>query len=96
MLKIGRLKEMNWERLLLIALVVGGFTFASVPPTSAGVAVGIGLGFPVAYPYPYPPYPYPYYGPVYPYWYGPGFYWFHGHRAFFSRPFPGARFRHWR
>jgi hypothetical protein len=90
-------KEMSWKKLGLIALVVGGFTLASAPRASAGVSIGIGLGFPVAYPYPYYsyPYPYPYYGYAYPYWYGPGFYRFHGHRVFFSRPFRGARFRHW-
>jgi hypothetical protein len=59
---------MNWKKLLLIAAVVGAFTFASVPKSDAGVRVGIGIGLPVAYPvYPYP-YPYAY---GYPYGYAP-------------------------
>jgi len=73
---------MNWKKLLLIALMVGGFAFAAAPRSEAGVSVGIGVGFPVAYPYGYP---YPYYGPSV--WVGPGFYWFQGRRVFFSRPF---------
>jgi len=82
------------KKLILIGLVVAGFALASAPSSDAGVSVGIGVGFPVAYPY----YPYPYYGYPYPYygpsvWVGPGFYWFHGHRVFFSRPFHR---HHWR
>ncbi len=73
---------MNWKKLFLIALMVGGFAFAPAPRAEAGVSVGIGVGFPVAYPYGYP---YPYYGPSV--WVGPGFYWFQGRRVFFSRPF---------
>jgi hypothetical protein len=94
-LKFGREKM---KKLILIALVAGGFAFGLPPKSIAGVAVGIGFGFPGAYPYPYYGYgyPYPYYGYVYPYWYGPGFYWYHGHRAFFSHPWRGARYRHWR
>jgi len=76
---------MNWKKLLLIALVASGFAFASAPRSDAGVAVGIGIGFPVAYPYPYP-YPYPYYGYYGPSVYvGPSFYWYHGHRVYYSR-----------
>ena len=86
------------KKLLLIALMVGGFAFASAPASNAGVAVGIGVGIPGPYPaYPYyGGYPYPYYGYVGPYWYGPGYYGFHGHRVFYSHPWRGARFRHWR
>jgi hypothetical protein len=70
---------MNWKKLLLIAVVVGGFAFVAVPQSKAGghVSIGIGLGFPIGYgyygcgypgyyPYAYPAYyPYGYYRPAY-------------------------------
>ena len=87
---------MNWRKLLLIAIAAGGLAFVGAPRADAGVVVGFGFGGPV-YPYPYPyayGYPYPYYGACYPYWYGPGFYFYQGHRVFFSHPFRGARFGH--
>jgi hypothetical protein len=83
MIETWRFKEMNWKKLLLIAVVAGGFAFATAPRSNAGVAIGIGLGFPVVYPYPYA-YPYPYYGYYGPSVYvGPSFYWSNGHRVFF-------------
>jgi len=83
---------MNWRKLLLIALVVGGCAFAPAPRSDAGVSVGIGVGFPVGYPYPYygyypygpyPYYPYPYYGTSF--YGGPSFYWYHGRRVYYTR-----------
>jgi hypothetical protein len=83
---------MNWKKLLLVAIVAGGFAFGAVPRSNAGVAIGIGLGFPVVYPYPYYGYPYPYPYPYYGYYggyygpsvyVGPSFYWYHGHRVYF-------------
>ena len=68
---------MNWKRLLLIAAVVGAFTFTAAPQSKAGVRVGIGIGFPIGYGYcgyPYAGYPYPYgypYAYGYPYGYAP-------------------------
>jgi hypothetical protein len=88
MIETWRFKEMNWKKLLLVAIVAGGFAFATVPRSNAGVAIGIGLGFPGVYPYPYYgypyAYPYPYYGYYGPSVYaGPSFYWSHGHRVYF-------------
>jgi hypothetical protein len=76
---------MNWKKLLLIAIVAGGFIFTAAPSSKAGVSVGIGLGVPVAYPYPYGyGYPYPYYGYYGPRAYvGPSFYWYRGHRVYY-------------
>ncbi len=37
---------MNWKRLLLIALVAGGFAFVPVQRSDAQVSVGIGFGSP--------------------------------------------------
>lgn len=68
---------MNWKKLLLIAAVVGAFTFAAAPKSEAGVRVGIGIGFPIGYGYstcgyPYAGYPYAYGYPYgYPYGYSP-------------------------
>jgi hypothetical protein len=81
---------MNWKKLLLIGLTVGGFAFATASPSQAGVSIGIGFPgyYPPYYPYGYYPYPYyrGYYGPgVY---LGPRYYWYHGHRVFYHR-------RHW-
>ena len=84
------------KKLLLVALMVGGFALGSASSANAGVAVGIGVGVPGPYPYYGYGYPYPYYGYVGPYWYGPGWYGWHGRRVFYSHPWRGARFRHWR
>ena len=46
---------MNWKKLLLIAVVAGGFAFVAAPRSEGGVSVGIGLGFP-GYGYGYYPY----------------------------------------
>jgi hypothetical protein len=84
---------MTLKKLLLIALVATGFAFTSTP-SQAGVSVGIGIGVPIGYPYPYygyRGYPYPYYRPVV--YVGPSFYWYHGHRVFFTRHH--RRFHHW-
>jgi hypothetical protein len=96
------------KKFLLIALVVGGFAFASAPRSDAGVSVGIGIGFPGAYGYGYPygGYGYPYggygyggYGSYRPYYRpvvygGPSFYWSNGHRVYYSH---SRRYqRHWR
>ncbi len=60
---------MNWKKLLLIAAVIGAFTFVSAPKSEAGVHIGIGIGLPIAYPV----YGCGYGG--YPYAYGyPGYY----------------------
>lgn len=72
---------MNWKRLLLIALVAGGFAFVPVQRSNAQVSVGIGFGSPGYYGY-YPGYyPYGYYRP-YPYYYGSSYYWYGGHRYY--------------
>jgi hypothetical protein len=89
---------MNWKRFLLIALVAGGFAFVSTPRCNAGVRVGIGIGLPLAYPYPYPYYGYGYYRPYYygPYYAaGPRFYWYRGHRVYYSHRHY-RHYRHWR
>ena len=81
------------KKLLLIALVTGGFLMAAAPKSEARVFVNFGFGFPF---YPYPAYYPAYYGGcgyypyAYPYSYGytyPSFY--YGQRIFFSsgRPF---------
>ena len=71
---------MNWKRLLLIAVVAGGFAFVPVQRSDAQVSIGIGFGSPGYYGYyPYGYYPYGYYRP-YPYYYGPSYYWYGGHR----------------
>jgi hypothetical protein len=82
------------KKLLLIALLVTGFAFATAPKSNAGVSVGIGLGVPVGYGYGYG-YPYGYgygYPGAYPYYGyrpvvygGPSFYWSNGHRVYSSR-----------
>jgi hypothetical protein len=91
---------MNWKRLLLIALVVGGFAFAAAPRTEARTFVSVGIGFPIGfgnygygypayYPYAYPAYyPYGYYRPAYysvGYYYGRPYYWYHGRRIYYGR-----------
>jgi hypothetical protein len=100
MIETWRFKEMNWKKLLLVAIVAGGVVFATVPRSNAGVAIGIGLGFPVVYPYPYYGYPYrypyPYYGYYGPSAYvGPSFYWSNGHRIYY-RGYRRGYHRHWR
>jgi len=77
---------MNWKRLLMIALVAGGFAFVPVQRSDGQVSVGIGFGSPGGY-YGYYPYgyygyyPYGYYRP-YPYYYRPSYYWYGGHRYY--------------
>jgi hypothetical protein len=74
------------KKLLLIALVAGGFVFATAPRSNAGIAIGVGVGYPgYGYPYYGYGYPYPYYGYYGPYYGGPSFYWYHGHRVYYSR-----------
>ena len=71
------------KKLLFIALVAGGLTFAAVPRSDAGVYFGIGFGpgyygyYPYGY---YYPYRYGYYRPYYGY-YRP-YYWYGGHRYY--------------
>jgi hypothetical protein len=94
------------KKLLMIALVAGGLTFASAATSNAGVSIGIGLGFPVGFSYGYPYYGYGYpYAYGYPYGYGyapyynsvvigrPHYYWSHGHRVYYS---PRGHVRHHR
>jgi len=71
------------KKLLLIALVAGGLTFAATPRSDAQVSFSIGVGpayygyYPYGYYYPYRYYrPYPYYGYYRPY------YWYGGHRYY--------------
>ena len=78
------------KKLLLIALVAGGFVFGGAMRSDAGVSVGIGFGFPVAYAYPYP---YGFYGPAF--YAGPAFYWHNGHRVFVARGPRVHRIHHW-
>ncbi|HVD95177.1 MAG TPA: hypothetical protein VNE84_03435 [Candidatus Limnocylindria bacterium] len=63
------------KKVLLIALVAGGLTFAAVPRSDAQVYFSIGFG-PGYYGY----YPYGYYSP-YRYYYRP-YYWYGGHRYY--------------
>jgi len=63
------------KKLLLIALVAGGLTFAAAPRSNAQVFFSIGFG-PGYYGY----YPYGYYYP-YRYYYRP-YYWYGGHRYY--------------
>jgi hypothetical protein len=73
------------KKLLLIALVAGGVTFAAVPRSDAQVyfSVGFGPGYYGYYPYGYY-YPYRYY--YRPYWgysYYRPYYWYGGHRYYY-------------
>lgn len=65
------------KKLLLIALLTGGLTFAAVPRSDAQVYFSIGFG--PAYYGGY--YPYGYYYP-YRYYYRP-YYWYGGHRYYY-------------
>ena len=74
------------KRLLFIALVAGGLTFAAVPRSDAGVYFNIGFGpgyyggyYPSGYYYPYGYYYRPYWGYSY---YRP-YYWYGGHRYYY-------------
>ena len=70
------------KKLLLVALVAGGFMFAAAPRSDAQVFFSIGFG-PGYYGGYYPSgyyYPYGYYRPYYAY-YRP-YYWYHGHRYY--------------
>ena len=73
------------KKLLFIALVAGGLTFAAVPRSDAGVyfSVGFGPGYYGYYPYGYYyPYRYGYYRPYYGYSYYRPYYWYGGHRYY--------------
>src|SRR4051794_4628017 len=97
-----RNEQMNWKRLVLIAVIAAGFAFVSAPRSEAGVSVGIGLGVPVGYGYGYGGYygytpayypygsPYGYYSPVRVV-VRPHYHWRHGHRIYCT-----ARHGHWR
>jgi hypothetical protein len=88
---------MHWKKLLLIAVVVGGFAFAATPRTEARTFVSVGIGFPIGfgyyggYGYPgygYPAYyPYGYYRPSYYSvgYYSRPYYWHRGHRVYYGR-----------
>jgi hypothetical protein len=65
------------KKLLFIALVAGGLTFAAVPRSDAGVYFSIGFG-PGYYGY----YPYGYYYPYRYHYYRP-YYWYGGHRYYY-------------
>lgn len=65
------------KKLLLIALVAGGVTFAAVPRSDAQVYFSVGVG-PGYYGY----YPYGYYRPYYGYSYYRPYYWYGGHRYY--------------
>jgi hypothetical protein len=80
------------KKVLLIALMAGGLTFAAAPRSDAQVFFSIGFGpgyyggyYPYGY-YPYRPYYRPYYGYYRPYWYG-------GHRYY--RHHRHHRYHHW-
>lgn len=73
------------KKLLLIALVAGGLTFAAAPRSDAQVyfSIGFGPGYygycPYGYYYPYRYYYRPYWGYSY---YRP-YYWYGGHRHYY-------------
>jgi hypothetical protein len=70
---------MHWKKLLLIAVVVGGFAFAATPRTEARTFVSVGIGFPIGFGY-YGGYGYPGYAYGYPGYYPYGYY-----RPYYSR-----------
>ena len=74
------------KKLLLIAVLAGGFMFGGAPHSDAQVYFSIGFGFPGYYGY----YPHGYYAP-YRYYYRP-YYWRHGHRYY--RHYPNYYYRH--
>ena len=93
---------MNWKKLILVAVVVAGFSFAAAPRSEAGVSVGIGIGAPIGFGYyggyarPYYPYgygyaPFGYYAPGYTQVVYRPYYWSHGRRIYYAR-----HHRHWR
>ena len=75
------------KKLLLMALVAGGFMLAGAPRSDAQVYFSIGFGpgyygyYPYGYYYPYRYYYRPYYGYYRPY------YWYGGHRYYYNRPY---------
>ena len=72
------------KKLLLIVLVVGGFSFAAAPRSDAQVffSIGFGPGYYGYYPYGYY-YPHRYYyRPYYGYSYYRPYYWYGGHRYY--------------
>jgi len=73
------------KKLLLIALVAGGLTFAAAPRSDAQVyfSIGFGPGYYGYYPYGYyNPYRYNYYRPYYGYSYYRPYYGYGGHRYY--------------
>ena len=76
------------KKLLLVALMAGGLSFAAAPRSDAQVffSIGVGPGYYGGY-YPYRSYYRPYYGYSYyrPYWYG-------GHRYY--RHYRHHRYHH--
>lgn len=82
------------KKLLLIVLAVAGLLFATASESKAGVSIGIGFGvpggyypYPAYYPYGYGYYPYPVYGPVFRAGYCQPYYWYHGRRCYYGRPY---------
>jgi hypothetical protein len=78
------------KKLLLMALVAGGFMFMGAPRSDAQVYFSIGFGFPGYYGYGYPyGYYYPYrnyYRPYYRGYYNRPYYWSGGRR--YNRHYP--------
>ena len=75
------------KKLLLIALMAGGLTFAAAPRSDAQVffSIGFGPGYYGGY-YPYGYYPYrSYYRPYYGYRYYRPYYGYRGHRYYRHR-----------
>jgi hypothetical protein len=77
------------KKLLIIALVAGGFLFAGAPHSEAQVSFSIGFGFPGYYGYYYP---YRYYRPYFRHYYRP-YYWYRGHR-YYRHGYPYNYYRH--
>jgi hypothetical protein len=76
---------MNWKRLLMIAVVAGGFAFAAAPSGQAQhVSFGVSFGTPGYYGYGHP-YGYGYARPVY---YNP-----YGYTRVYHRPYYRPRYR---
>jgi hypothetical protein len=75
------------KKLLLIALVAGGLTYAAAPRSNAQVffSVGFGPGYYGYYPYGYyrPHWGYSYYRPYY--WHGGHRYYRHHHHRYYHR-----------
>lgn len=86
------------KKLLLMALVAGGFMFAGAPRSDAQVYFSIGFGFPGYYGYGYYPYGYNYpyryyYRPYYRGYYNRPYYW-SGGRRYHRHHYPNYYYRH--